>query len=205
MKKKGARTTNTTPGVRNGARGRARGHNRKHSAAEFLETPLTMDSPPSQSPESAIFTGSKKRQNMKKTVSADSPAPALFMSPSRPPRTLSSISDLKDLASSRLDDLKRHIDRSHSEILKDIDASSSRLHRRFKIQNQERQKVSDETEKEYKKISERIDKSQEALMTSYAEFMADVQASTSHACTSVTKLSQSFEKSIDALRSRYGI
>ncbi|GMN40744.1 hypothetical protein TIFTF001_009973 [Ficus carica] len=55
-------------------------------------------------------------------------------------------------------------------------------------------------------MSERIDKSQETMMTSYAEFMADVQASTSHACkSSIAKLSQSFEKRIDALRGRYGI
>lgn len=131
MAKKGARSRTTTPGVSNGGRRR----NRKHSAAEFLETPLPMASSPSQSPESDIFTGSKKRQT-KKTVAAAaaaSPASALFASPSHPPRTLGSISDLKDLASSRLGDLKRHIDHSHSEILKELDASCSRLHKRVKV------------------------------------------------------------------------
>lgn len=38
------------------------------------------------------------------------------------------------MASSRFDDLKRNlIDRSHSEILKDLEASHSRLNKRLKV------------------------------------------------------------------------
>lgn len=48
-------------------------------------------------------------------------------------KALTSITELKDLASSTLDDLKRHLDRSNSEILKDFEASHSRLHKRFKV------------------------------------------------------------------------
>ncbi|KAF5744678.1 hypothetical protein HS088_TW07G00255 [Tripterygium wilfordii] len=84
-------------------------------------------------------------------------------SPSR--KTLTSVSDLKDLLSSRLDDLRRNlIDRSQAEILKDAEASDSRLHKRLKIKAS--QQVMDETEKEYKKINQQICETQEAMKSS---------------------------------------
>ncbi|XP_040985670.1 uncharacterized protein LOC121233955 [Juglans microcarpa x Juglans regia] len=177
---------------------------RKSSVTELLETPLPMPTsssppPPNESPKSAFFMTKKKN-----TASASKYDEDTLLPP--PLKALSSISDLKDLASSRLDHLKRHIDHSHSEILKDLDASQSRLHKRFKIQTQACQQVMDEAEKEYKKMFERISESREAMKASYAEFMADAQASATRACkTSITELSQSCEKSMDALRSRFGI
>ncbi|GLT91304.1 hypothetical protein SLE2022_091980 [Rubroshorea leprosula] len=121
-------------------------------------------------------------------------------------KTLSSTSELRDFVSSRLEDVKRNlIDRSHSEILKDLEASHSRLHKRYKIQTQACQQVMDEAEKEYKKMSERIANSREAMKASYEEFVADAQATASRACkTSISELSKSFEKAIDDLRSRFG-
>lgn len=116
MKKKGGRTTTRT---------------RRSSMAELMETPSPAVSPAEKSPKADIFYDSSKR---KKTVAIGSSTSALFNSPSHTPsKTLGSVSDLKDLASSRLDDLKRHIDRSHSEIFKDLDAFNTRLHKRFKV------------------------------------------------------------------------
>ncbi|KAK6947325.1 hypothetical protein RJ641_000798 [Dillenia turbinata] len=121
-------------------------------------------------------------------------------------KSLNSISDLKDLASFRLDSLKRHLDHSHSEILKDIDSCHSRLHKRFKIQTQACQQVVDEAENEYKKMLERIKESQDAMKASYSELISEVQASAARVCkTTIPELLQSFEKAIDALRSRFGI
>ncbi|KAG6636322.1 hypothetical protein CIPAW_11G103400 [Carya illinoinensis] len=158
-------------------------------------------SPPNVSPKSAFFMTNKK--NTASASASKFDEDALLPTPLK---ALSSISDLKDLASSRLDHLKHHIDHSHSEILKDLDASQSRLHKRFKIQTQACQQVMDEAEKEYKKMFERISESREAMKASYAEFMADAQASATRASkTSITELSQSYEKSMDALRSRFGI
>ncbi|KAG2680490.1 hypothetical protein I3760_11G101400 [Carya illinoinensis] len=179
---------------------------RKSSVTELLETPLPMPtpsspSPPNVSPKSAFFMTNKK--NTASASASKFDEDALLPTPLK---ALSSISDLKDLASSRLDHLKHHIDHSHSEILKDLDASQSRLHKRFKIQTQACQQVMDEAEKEYKKMFERISESREAMKASYAEFMADAQASATRASkTSITELSQSYEKSMDALRSRFGI
>ncbi|XP_071721846.1 uncharacterized protein [Rutidosis leptorrhynchoides] len=120
---------------------------------------------------------------------------------------VSSVSDLKNLASSQLDDMKRNlIDRSHLEILKELESSVSRLHKRFKIQTQTSQQLMDEAEKDYAKLSERISESQEAMKASYAEFMTDAQASTSRLLkTSIPELSKSLEKAVDALQSRYGV
>ncbi|KAM7510644.1 hypothetical protein LguiB_009519 [Lonicera macranthoides] len=74
------------------------------------------------------------------------------------------------------------------------------------IQTQACQQVMDEAEKEYKKMTERISESREAMKASYMDFITEAQASASRVCkTSIPELSQSFEKAIDAIRSRYGI
>ncbi|KAL5576586.1 hypothetical protein UlMin_018285 [Ulmus minor] len=92
------------------------------------------------------------------------------------------------MASLHLDNLNRHIDRSHTGILKEIDASYCQLHKRFKLK---------QDYAEYFKLIEN---------NSYVEFMVDVHANTSHACkSSITKLTQSVEKAIDGLRNCYGI
>ncbi|KAJ1396881.1 hypothetical protein SESBI_32273 [Sesbania bispinosa] len=177
-----------------------RGKKTKLAMADLLKTPS-----PEDSPKSPIFTRAASTSNGVKRVTvalATTPSPSL----PRSIRTSSNISDLKSLASSGIDDLKRRIDRSHSEILKDLEASHSRLHKRFKMQSQACQQLMDEAEKEYKKVSERITESREAMKASYEEFIADAQASASRACkTSIAELSQSFEKAIDSLRNRYGI
>ncbi|XWS49457.1 hypothetical protein CRYUN_Cryun12cG0005300 [Craigia yunnanensis] len=146
-------------------------------------SPLPMASPAPEEnespPKSTIFN---KRKRIIANASYSNSASALFNLQSSPPnhKTPATISDLKGFASSRLEDIKRSlINRSHSEILKDLEASHSRLHKRFKIQTEACQQVIDEAEKEYKKISEKIDDSHEAMKATYAEFMADSQATAS--------------------------
>ncbi|XP_044503895.1 uncharacterized protein LOC123224325 [Mangifera indica] len=169
---------------------------------------------PNRSPKSnkiASASAPKQKSNYK----YKKPMASALLSPSPPPRapmnfgnkTLSNISDLKEMAFSRLDDLKRNlIERSHSEILKDLEASHSRLHKRFKIQTQTCQQMKDEAEKEYKKMTERISKSQEAMKASYVEIMEDAQATASNVCKkSIPEIASSFEKAIGALQSRFGI
>ncbi|XP_039012599.1 uncharacterized protein LOC120141901 [Hibiscus syriacus] len=133
-----------------------------------------------QSPPKPIIFNKRKR-NITNASHSKSASAFLNLQSSLPNnKTLTSISDLKEFASSQLEDMKRNlIDRSHSEILMDFDASQSRLHKRFKIQTQACQQVMEEAEKEYKKISEKIDSSHEAMKASYAEFMADTQATAS--------------------------
>ncbi|PHT47071.1 hypothetical protein CQW23_11279 [Capsicum baccatum] len=74
------------------------------------------------------------------------------------------------------------------------------------IQIQGCQQVADEAEREYKKMSERINEGREAMKGSYSTFMAELQASGVRLCKqTIPELSQSVEKAIDTLRSRYGI
>ncbi|XP_027084317.2 uncharacterized protein [Coffea arabica] len=214
---------------------RTRSTKRKTSAVNLLASPspktaeaTTPGSPmmksPSESPKEFEFSFNttklassplmKKKSNSSGGVGGASSA-TMFMqrtgggpggfSPS-PLRGINSISDLKGLASSGLDSIKRQLERSQSEILKDIEASQSRLQKRFKIQSQACQQVMDEAERENKKMSDRITETREAMKASYNEFMIEAQSSASRLCkTSIPEISQSFEKSINSLRSRYGI
>ncbi|MFS8030622.1 hypothetical protein Hanom_Chr17g01536211 [Helianthus anomalus] len=149
----------------------------------------------------------KNNSNLNKKSSAEtptgiSPAPAL----SSLSKALSTISDLKQMTSSNVDSLKRHVDFSHSEILKDMEASHSRLHKRFKIQNQTCQETMNEAEKEFKKLTERISETHDTMQASYMELMAETQANANRVCkTTIPELLQSVDKAIDTLRTRYGI
>lgn len=80
------------------------------------------------------FSSPMKKNNNKSSAAAEtpigvSPAPAI----SSLNKALNTISDLKEMTSSNVDSIKRHVDFSHSEILKDMEAYHSRLHKRFKV------------------------------------------------------------------------
>ncbi|PHT93110.1 hypothetical protein T459_00992 [Capsicum annuum] len=149
-------------------------------------------------------TSSKRRSGKKSFIS--SPVQLKPAGEQASVKNLKSIADLKEFASSQLDYVKGQIERSHMEILKDVEASQSRLQKRLKIQTQGCQQVADEAEREYKKMSERINEGREAMKGSYSTFMAELQASGVRLCKqTIPELSQSVEKAIDTLRSRYGI
>ncbi|KAB5573798.1 hypothetical protein DKX38_000992 [Salix brachista] len=74
------------------------------------------------------------------------------------------------------------------------------------IQSQTCQQMMDESEKDFKKMAERITETTEAMKETYTEFMAEAQATASRVCkTTVPELAKSFEKSVGALQSRFGI
>ncbi|XP_028795728.1 uncharacterized protein LOC114751239 [Neltuma alba] len=171
----------------------------KVAMVNLLTTPSPRSSPPYDSPASAIFVRTASTSKNTKRATVDH-------AKSQALKTVSNVSELKDLAATRLDELKGLIDRSHSEIFNDLEASQLRLRKRLKMQTQSCQQMMDEADKEYKKVSERIAENQELMKASYKEFVADAQISASRACkTSVANLSQSFDKAIDSLRNRFGI
>ncbi|KAK9928077.1 hypothetical protein M0R45_025231 [Rubus argutus] len=153
-------------------KGGGRRSSRRSSAAALLETPpqVAFPPPPNQSPpKSTILSNSNKRTKKMTAVRASSIIGSPSLAASKPladANGLASIPDLKNLASSRLQDLKLHIDRSHTEILKDCDSAHSRLHKRFKIQTQACQQMLDEADKEFKKMTQRTTESREAMMDS---------------------------------------
>ncbi|XP_073042772.1 uncharacterized protein [Primulina eburnea] len=194
---------------------------KKAAAAKNLATPPTPVSDtaaersptlsPAKSPETLFdfnlnglknIASSSKNKSNEKLMNPTGLSPQTLQSL----KNVSTISDLKKMATSNLNCIKRKLEMSHSEILKDIEASQSRLRKRYKMQTQACQQVMDEAEKECKKISERIKDGQEAMMASYAEFIAEAQTTASRLCeTSIPLLQQTCEKGIAALRSRYGI
>lgn len=139
---------------------RTRSTKRKTPALNILASPspktvaATPESPmksPSESPKEFDFnfnstklTSSSSMKKMKFNnggVVGGASSASIFLqrtgggggsSPS-PLKGINSISDLKELASSGLDSIKRQLEQSHFEILKDIEASQSRLQKRFKV------------------------------------------------------------------------
>ncbi|XP_028793683.1 uncharacterized protein LOC114749345 [Neltuma alba] len=137
----------------------------------LLTTPSPRSSPPYDSPASAIFVRTASTSKNTKRATVDH-------AKSQALKTVSNVSELKDLAATRLDELKGLIDRSHSEIFNDLEASQLRLRKRLKTQSC--QQMMDEADKEYKKVSERIAaENQELMKASYKEFVADAQISAS--------------------------
>uniref|UniRef100_A0A803L6A3 Uncharacterized protein n=2 Tax=Chenopodium quinoa TaxID=63459 RepID=A0A803L6A3_CHEQI len=127
-------------------------------------------------------------------------------SPQRKMEALSSISELKEMVSSQLDSIKRQADRSHSDIIKEVESTNSRLHKRLKIQAQACQQLMDETDKEFKKMSERITESCDVMKTSYNEFIGDAQTTATRVCkTTIPEKADFYEKAINSLRNRLGI
>ncbi|MCL7034645.1 hypothetical protein MKW94_014262 [Papaver nudicaule] len=120
--------------------------------------------------------------------------------------TSSTILDLKDQVASSTDSIKRNLDLSHSEILKEFEAYQSRFSKRYKMHTQACQQVVNEAEKEHKKMSDRITESMDAMKASYSEFIKESHASAARICkTSIPELTQSLENSIESLRNRYGV
>ncbi|XP_058103849.1 sec-independent protein translocase protein TATA, chloroplastic-like isoform X2 [Magnolia sinica] len=74
------------------------------------------------------------------------------------------------------------------------------------IQSQACLQVTEEAEKEYKKLSDCISGNMEVMKASYAEFITEAQTSASRVCKgSIPELTRSLEKAIEGLRCRYGI
>ncbi|KNA17001.1 hypothetical protein SOVF_083990 [Spinacia oleracea] len=187
---------------------RGKAATKKTSAADFLNSPpeaktvntrkKSTESSPTKSFEFTLNSPSSNAANRRKSPMKSSPL--------RKTEVSSSITELKDAVSSHLDSIKRQVERSHSDILKEAESSNSRLHKRLKIQAQACQNLMDETDKEFKKMSERVAESCEAMKASYSEFMVDAQTSAARVCkTSIPEKAPSFEKAMDSLRKRYGI
>uniref|UniRef100_A0A0D9X515 Uncharacterized protein n=1 Tax=Leersia perrieri TaxID=77586 RepID=A0A0D9X515_9ORYZ len=151
---------------------------------------------PSPSPEKP-----KPRPSSPLAAPASSP---LAASPA--PVSVSTVADLRSLAASHLDSLKRRLDALHGDSSRDLEASHSRISNRFKMQTQSCLQVADEAEKEHRKVAGKISERAEAVKASYKKFVAEVQASTSRVCkVTIPEMAKSADRAIDGLRSRYNI
>ncbi|KAJ1288491.1 hypothetical protein BS78_02G093700 [Paspalum vaginatum] len=168
----------------------------------FLSSPGSSASPPK--PRRAKLAA---RAPLVASPRAASPPPAA--SPSPHPASaggLSSVRDLRTAVSSQMEDLKRRLDALHSRAHADLDASFSRVSKRIKNQNQACQQLTDEAEKEYKKMSDNIKESSEMVKAKYKQIITEARSSTTRVCkVTIPEMTKSVEKAIDGLCSRYNV
>nr|XP_043630969.1 uncharacterized protein LOC122602338 [Erigeron canadensis] len=178
---------------------------RKPSAADLLITPPSPSPIPIQSPNESpkIYKFSfAAPPNSGKKHAADLPT---TKSPASMSKSLIRIPDLRNIASSHIDSLKRQIDCSYSDLLAEFDVPYSRLQKRYKAQNQACKESMAEAEKDFKKVIDHMSKTHGTLEVSYKELIGGAQARATHLSnTSIPELKQSVEKAIDTLRSHYG-
>ncbi|CAL5080037.1 unnamed protein product [Urochloa decumbens] len=145
-----------------------------------------------------------------RAAASPSPSPAASPHPSPAPAAaaagVSTVGDLRSAVASQMDDLKRRLDALHSRAHADLDASFSRVSKRVKTQNQACQQLTDEADKEYKKMSDNIKERSEIIKAKYKQIIAEAQSSTTRVCkVTIPEMTKSVEKAIDGLRSRYNI
>ncbi|KAF0907845.1 hypothetical protein E2562_020901 [Oryza meyeriana var. granulata] len=141
----------------------------------FLSSPGSSASPklaPPKSRSSRRPTAKAKPAARSPLVSprtAASPLSAAAQAPAPSPASaaVSSVRDLRSVAASQMEALKRRLDALHSRAHTDLDASLSRASKRFKTQNQACQQLTDEVDKEYKKISDSTKKNTEMIKVSF--------------------------------------
>ncbi|KAJ3681622.1 hypothetical protein LUZ60_014195 [Juncus effusus] len=160
-------------------------------------------SPPSVDPLAFLSGSGSSKKGRKSSVS---PAVPTSVNPASSPKSLGTVADLRNFVASQTESLKRQLDMYHEDIVNEFDSSESRISKRFKIQTQQCQQLTEEIDKEYKKMSDRIVENSERIKSSYMEFMAEAQASSARVCkVGLSELAQSTEKTINDLRAKYKI
>ncbi|TKW31782.1 hypothetical protein SEVIR_2G129100v4 [Setaria viridis] len=181
----------------------------------FLSSPGSSASPPKPKPKPRARAKPAARSPLvaspRVTVASPSPSPAASPQPSPAAAAAaaagaSSVGDLRSAVASQMEDLKRRLDALHSRAHADLDASFSRVSKRIKTQNQACQQLTDEVDKEYKKMSDNIKESSEIVKAKYKQIIAEAQSCTTRVCkVTIPEMTKSVEKAIDGLRSRYNI
>ncbi|KAG8080698.1 hypothetical protein GUJ93_ZPchr0007g6310 [Zizania palustris] len=165
------------------------------------------------SPKPALKSRSSRRPTAKPAARSPfdsprtaSPLAAAAPAPSPSSAVVSSVGDLRTAAASQIEALKRRLDALHSSAHTDLGATLSRASKRFKTQNQAYQQLTDEVDKEYKKMSDSIKENTEMIKAKYKQIRAEAQSSASRVCkVTIPEMTKSVEKAIDGLRNRYNI
>ncbi|KAG2581992.1 hypothetical protein PVAP13_6KG083000 [Panicum virgatum] len=168
-------------------------------------SPSAAGTPPSPAADLSFLSPSLSPEKPRTRGSPSPIASPAAASPLAAPAALSTIGDLRSLAASHLDSLKRRIDAIHGDSVRDLEASHSRLSKRVKMQTHGCVQLAEEADKEHRKVADKIAERAEVVKNSYKKFVAEVQASTSLCKVTVTEMAKSAERAIDGLRSRYNI
>ncbi|KAG2633371.1 swi5-dependent recombination DNA repair protein 1 homolog [Panicum virgatum] len=173
----------------------------------FLSSPGSSASPPKPRARGKPAARSPLVASPRVAAASPSPSPAAPPQPA-PAAGASSVGDLRSAVASQMEDLKLRLDALHSRAHADLDASFSRVSKRIKTQNQTCQQLTDEVDKEYKKMSDNIKESSETVKAKFKQIIAEAQSSTTRVCkVTIPEITKSVEKAIDGLRlrSRYNI
>ncbi|XP_048527894.1 uncharacterized protein LOC125507321, partial [Triticum urartu] len=119
------------------------------------------------------------------------------------PWEVSTVGNLRSLATSSLNSLKRSLDALHGHSARDLEASHFRISKRIKMQMQSSLELA---EKEHRKMFEKITERAEEMKVNYKKLMTEVQLSSSRVCkVTLPEMAKSVARVIDGLRSRYNI
>ncbi|KAI4977391.1 hypothetical protein ZWY2020_057303 [Hordeum vulgare] len=122
------------------------------------------------------------------------------------PASISTVGDLRGLAASSLDSLKRRLDALHADNARDLEASHSRISKRIKMHTQSCLKMAEEAEKEHKKMVDKVSLQADEMKASYKKLVTEVQSSSSRVCkVTLPEMAKSVARALDGLRSRYNI
>nr|GEZ91284.1 Gag-Pol polyprotein [Tanacetum cinerariifolium] len=119
-----------------------------------------------------------KTKTIKKPLTSSSPSPSPSLN-----KTRVKISDLNKTTSLHIDSIKRNIDSCYSDLLKDMDASHTRLQKRFQAQKQACEQSMVEAEKDFKKMINHISETHD---TTELENQLIILISKKHNCVSIS-------------------
>ena len=109
---------------RGGASGKSRGKRATVFRSPLPETPISAGRSPLKARDLHFSAGSSPLKARDLHFTGATPSPQ---------RSVGTIKDLKELFSSKTDAVKRILDHSHSEIVKELEMSRSRLSKRLKV------------------------------------------------------------------------
>ncbi|KAI4986411.1 hypothetical protein ZWY2020_019041 [Hordeum vulgare] len=107
------------------------------------------------------------------------PDPPLSAAAKSTPASISTVGDLRGLAASSLDSLKRRLDALHADNAPDLEASHSRISKCIKMHTQSCLKMAEEAEKEHKKMVDKVSLQADEMKASYKKLVTEVQSSSS--------------------------
>ncbi|KAJ4778065.1 Kinesin-like [Rhynchospora pubera] len=100
----------------------------------------------------------------------------------------------------------KELDVCHSDAMKELDASQVQSSKSCKTQTQACLHLTEDIDKEYKKMPDRIVENTELIKNSYKEFIEEAQAAAARLSkVSFSDLAKSTEKSLNGLRTCYKI
>ncbi|KAI4997681.1 hypothetical protein ZWY2020_053023 [Hordeum vulgare] len=119
--------------------------------------------------------------------------PPLSAAAKSTPASISTVGDLRGLAASSLDSLKRRLDALHADNARDLEASHSRISKRIKMHTHSCLKMAEEAEKEHKKMVDKVSLQADEMKLSYKKLVTEVEDELKHSSPALHSCNLSLE------------